>query len=73
MCNDENFSEIILKVVRCKSVRYKNGRDYVQEEVIPMAMKEIIGNINSGANYCGEKFYVLAKLMERANLAEIKI
>lgn len=31
VCNDENFSEIILKIIKCKSVRYKNGKDYVQE------------------------------------------
>jgi hypothetical protein len=38
-----------------------------------MAMKEILRNINTGKNLCADKFYVLAKLLERANLGDIKI
>lgn len=74
ICEDENYGNIILKIIQCKSIRYKNGKDYVQEEVIPMAMKEIIRNINSneGQSFCAQKMFVLAKLFSRANLSEIK-
>ncbi len=32
-------------------------------------MKEILRNINSEKGFLADKFYVLAKLMERANLS----
>lgn len=69
VCRDQVYSTIILKIADCKAIRYKNGRDYIQEEVIPMAMKEILRNINSEKGFLADKFYVLAKLMERANLS----
>lgn len=62
-----------MKIAKCKNIRYKNGKDYIQEEVIPMAMKEIIRNINSGQNISAVKFFVLAKLMSRANLNEFRL
>jgi hypothetical protein len=31
--------DILLRIIKCKAIKYKNGKDYVQEEVVPMAMK----------------------------------
>jgi hypothetical protein len=67
------FSEILLKISAIRAIRYKNGKDYIQEEVVPMTIKEIIKNINSGNQLCAEKFYVLAILIRRSNLNDIKL
>lgn len=47
------FSEILLNIIRIRAIRYKNGKDYIQEEVVPMAMKEMIRNINENNQICG--------------------
>ena len=66
-------SEILISIVQNRCIRYRNGRDYVQEEIVPMATKEIIRKINKGEGPVEENYWVLANLYTRINLADFKM
>lgn len=50
---------LIKKIVECRCIRYRNGRDYVREEIIPNILKETILKINSSTQQI-EHFELLA-------------
>jgi hypothetical protein len=47
--NVESFS-ILKFIVECRCIRFKNGRDYIKEEIIPLMLKETIKIINEGSS-----------------------
>lgn len=69
----DGSSELLINLTKNKCIRYRNGKDYVQEEIVLMAAKEIITKINSGENVSAEYYWVLANLYNHINLNELKI
>ena len=68
----ESSYPIVRDVVECRCIRYKNGRDYVREEILPLILKETIKKINEGSHKI-EHYELLALTLKHSWVAEIKI
>jgi hypothetical protein len=57
--------ELILKISKVRNIRYKNGKDYIKEEIIPMMVKVLLASVNASNEErdVGKKFFVLGKLL----------
>lgn len=38
--------DLLKLILECRCIRYKNGRDYVKEELVPLVLKEAIKAVN---------------------------
>lgn len=63
---------LVKTIVECRSIRYRNGRDYVREEVVPLILKETIKKINEGTTQV-EHFELLALSIATVWPTDIKI
>ena len=63
----------MINLANNRCIRYRNGRDYIQEEIVPMAAKEILNRINSEQGASAEDYWVLANLYSRVNLSDFKL
>jgi hypothetical protein len=59
-------------IIECNCIRYKNGRDYIQEEIIPLVLKAIIKHINEGSKKI-EHFELLSLALSKSKSSDIKI
>lgn len=62
---------ILRLILACNSIRYRNGKDYIVEEVLPMVLKQIIQIINAKKGKAVH-YEVLAECLSRCKAIELK-
>lgn len=59
-------------IIECRCIRFKNGRDYIKEEIIPLILKETIKIINEDKPNVSH-FELLASSFKNSRSADIKV
>jgi hypothetical protein len=62
---------ITRRIIECRCIRYKNGRDYVREELLPLVLKETVKKINEGSQKV-EHFQLLALALKHYPVIDLK-
>lgn len=73
-----SVKKILSSIISTETIKYRNGRDYVVEEIVSMIAKRLLTLINSGnlatPNILSLEMYeTLALTLERFKLTDLKI
>jgi hypothetical protein len=63
---------LVQEILHCRCIRYRNGKDYIKEEIVPIVLKETLKQINAGSDRL-EHFELLALALTISLPVNIKI